>query len=131
MSKLLQTLAVILIAFVLSSLLLYRLRLGGPPRNSRSSPSAQGIVEETRTVEGQIQTVDQGTNTLTLINDEEELMLSFDERTAILDAGRPVQPGTITSGTPAKVKYTQRAGKKWARRIELAHAETTDSVESY
>jgi len=130
-SKLLRTLSVILIAFALSSLLLYRLRLGGTLRSSRTNPSAQGILEETKTVEGQIQAVDPGTNTLTLINDDEEMLLSFDERTAILDAGRPIQPATITSGTPAKVKYTQRAGKKWARKIELARAEPAESVESY
>lgn len=131
MSKLLRILTVILIAFALSSFLLYRLRLGGPQRTSRPAATSQGIVEETKTVEGQIQTIDPGTKTLTLINDDEELMLSFDERTAVLDSGHPIQPTTITSGTPAKVKYTQRGGKKWARKIEVAHAEPSDSVESY
>jgi hypothetical protein len=88
-------------------------------------------MEETRIVEGQIQGVDPSAQTLTLVNDGEEVMLAFDERTAILESGRPVQPASITSGTPAMVKYTQRGGKKWARRIELAPAEPPDASESY
>ena len=132
MSKLVRTLAVILIAFALASLLLYRFRLGALPRSAVNNGSQHGIVEETKTVEGQIQTVDPGTNTLTLVNDDDgEVKLSFDERTAVLDSGHPIQPTTITSGTNAKVKYTQRGSKRWARKIELAHAEPADSIESY
>jgi hypothetical protein len=131
MSRLVRILVVILIAFTLSSLLLYRLRLGGLQRTSRQSESSRGIIEEMKTVEGQIQVIDPATKTLTLVNDGEEVMLAFDERTAILDSGRPVQPATITSGTPARIKYTQRGGKKWARRIELSRAEPADSIESY
>lgn len=131
MSKLLRILVVILIAFTLSSLLVYRLRLGGPPRNFRQGQSPHGIIEETRTVEGQIQSIDSASKTLTLMNNGEEVMLAFDERTAIIASGHPVQPATITSGTPAKVKYTQRGSKKWARRIELSRAEPSDSIESY
>jgi len=131
MSKLLRILVVILVAFTLSSLLVYRLRLGGSPRNFRLSQSSRGIIEETGTVEGQIQSIDSVSKTLTLVNNGEEVMLAFDERTAIMASGHPVQPATITSGTPAKVKYTQRGGKKWARRIELSPAEPADSIESY
>jgi hypothetical protein len=58
-------------------------------------------------------------------------MLAFDERTSILESGRPVQPASITSGTPATVKYTQRGGKKWARKIELASAEPPESSDAY
>jgi hypothetical protein len=88
-------------------------------------------VEETRIIEGEIQTVDPGSRTFTLRNEGEEVMLAFDERTSILESGRPVQPASITSGTPATVKYTQRGGKKWARRIELAPAEPPDASDSY
>lgn len=131
MNKLARILTVILIAFALSSLLLYRLRLGSTLRPSRQSQATPNLVEETKTVEGQIQAVDPGTRTLTLVNDYEEVMLAFDERTAILESGRPVQPASITSGTPATVKYTQRGAKKWARRIELAPAEPPDASDSY
>jgi hypothetical protein len=88
-------------------------------------------VEETTTVEGEIQTIDPGSKTFTLVNESEQMMLAFDERTSILESGRPVQPASITSGTPATVKYAQRGGKKWARRIELAPAEPPDPSDSY
>jgi hypothetical protein len=130
-SKLVRILSVILIAFALSSLVVYRLRLSSTLRRSRQHQSASGLVEETRIIEGEIQTVDPGSRTFTLRNEGEEVMLAFDERTSILESGRPVQPASITSGTPATVKYTQRGGKKWARRIELAPAEPPDASDSY
>ena len=130
MNKLARILTVILIAFALSSLLVYRLRLG-TLRPSRPSGATPNLVEVTKTVEGQIQAVDPGSRTLTLVNDAEEVMLAFDERTAILESGRPIQPASITSGTPATVKYTQRGAKKFARRIELAPAEPPDALDSY
>jgi hypothetical protein len=89
------------------------------------------LAEETKVVEGQIQTVDPGAQTFTLLNDGEEVMLAFDERTSILESGRPAQPTSLTSGTPAKVKYTQRGGRKWARKIELVRAEPPDASDSY
>jgi hypothetical protein len=88
-------------------------------------------VEETETVEGEIQAIDARSKTFTLVNESEQVMLAFDERTSILESGRPVQPASITSGTPATVKYAQRGGKKWARRIELAPAEPADPSDSY
>src|SRR5438128_10796048 len=131
MSKLLRILTVIILAFAVSSLVVYRLRLGSTLRPSRQNPATPGLVEETKTIDGEIQTVDPGSRTLTLINDGQQLLLAFDERTAILESGRPVQPTTIASGTPATVKYTQRGTKKWARRIELAPAQPTDDSDSY
>jgi hypothetical protein len=130
-NKLARILTVILIAFALSSFLVYRLRLGSTLRATRPSNEAPNLVEETKTVEGQIQAVDPGKRTLTVVNDFEEVMLAFDERTAILESGHPIQPTAITSGTPATVKYTQRGAKKWARRIELAPAEPPDASNAY
>ena len=101
MSKLVRILSVILIAFALSSLVVYRLRLSSTLRRSRQHQSASGLVEETRIIEGEIQTVDPGSRTFTLVNEGEEVMLAFDERTSILESGRPVQPASITSGTSA------------------------------
>lgn len=131
MSKLVRILGVILIAFALSSFLLYRLRLGSSLRPSRQNQSTPMLTEETKVVEGHIQTVDAGAHTFVLLNDGEELMLAFDERTAILESGKPVQPASMTSGTPATVKYTQRGGRKWARKIELVPAEPPDASDSY
>lgn len=65
------------------------------------------------------------------MNDGKEVMLAFDERTSFLESGRPVQPASIASGTRATVKYAQRGGTKWARRIELAPAEPPESTEAY
>lgn len=131
MSKLVRILGVILMAFALSSLVVYRLRLGNTLRAPRQGSTTPILSEETKTVEGQIQTVDPNAQTFILVNRGEEVMLAFDERTAILDSGHPVQPASITSGTPATVKYTQRGGKKWARKIELIHAEPPDASNSY
>lgn len=131
MSKLVRILGIILIAFSLSSLLVYRLRLGSTLRSSRGYQSTTRLAEETRIVEGQIQAVDVGTQTFTLVNDDEEVKLAFDERTSILESGRPVKPTSITSGRPATVKYTQRGGRKWARKVELVPAEPPDTSDSY
>jgi hypothetical protein len=130
-TRLARILSAILIAFALSSLVVYRLRLSSTLRGSRQNPSAPRLVEETTTVEGEIQTIDPRSKTFTLVNESEQMMLAFDERTSILESGRPVQPASITSGTPATVKYAQRGGKKWARRIELAPAEPADAPDSY
>ena len=131
MTRLARILSAILIAFALSSLVVYRLRLATTLRGSRQNPSAPRLVEETTIVEGEIQTIDPSSKTFTLVNDSEQVLLAFDDRTSILESGRPVQPASITSGTPATVKYAQRGGKKWARRIELAPAEPADPSDSY
>jgi hypothetical protein len=130
-SNLIRVLSVILIAFALSSLVVYRLRLARTLRPSNQSQPATRLVEETRTIEGEIQAVDPGSGTLTLMNEGKEVTLGFDERTSITESGRPVQPASIVSGTPASVKYAQRGGKKWARRIELVPAEPPESSDAY
>jgi hypothetical protein len=126
-----RNLSVILLAFALSSLIVYRLRLSSSLLPSTQDQPATRLVEETRIIEGEIQAIDEGSRTFTLMNEGEEVMLAFDERTSIIESGRPVQPASITSGTPATVKYAQRGGKKWARRIELVPAEPPDSSDGY
>jgi hypothetical protein len=130
-NKLLRILTVIFVAFALSSFLVYKLRVGSTLHQSQRGGTRPNLVEETKTVEGQIQAIDPGTSTLTLVNDGEEVMLAFDERTAILESGRAIKPTSITSGSPATVKYTQRGTKKWARKIELAPAEPPEASDSY
>jgi hypothetical protein len=119
MNKLLRIITVILAGFALSSLLIYRLRLGdGPtPRNNR-----QVMQSEVKTVEGQIGTVDEDAKTMTLVDGDQEVTFSFDERTAIVEQGRAVQPKAIPRGAAAAVKYSQRGGKNWARKIEVLAA---------
>ena len=131
MSKLVRILIIILIAFSLSSLVLYRARLG-TLRPPRPAAAASHLVEETSEIEGEIQTIDPGSNTLTLVNGGNEVMLTFDERTSILaPSGKPIKPASIATGTAATVKYAQRGGKKWARKIELALAEPPESTDAY
>jgi hypothetical protein len=129
-SYLVRVLSAILIAFALSSLVVYRFRLARTLRTSSQSQPAASLVEETKTIDGEIQSVDAGARTLTLMSDGESVTLVFDERTSITESDRPVQPASIVSGTPASVKYAQRGGKKWARRIELIPAEPPESSDS-
>src|ERR1051325_5929428 len=119
MNKLLRIITVILVGFALSSLLIYRLRLGdGPtPRNNR-----QVMQSEVKTVEGQIGAVDEDAKTMTLVDGDQEVTFSFDERTAIVEQGHAVQPKAIPRGAAAAVKYSQRGGKNWARKIEVLAA---------
>ena len=119
MNKLLRIITILLVGFALSSLLIYRLRLGdGPtPRNNR-----QVIQSEVKTVEGQVGTVDEDAKTMTLMDGDQEVTFSFDERTAIVEQGRAVQPKAIPRGAAAAVKYSQRGGKNWARKIEVLAA---------
>ena len=77
MNKLVRILSVILIAFALSSLVVYRLRLSSTLRRSRQHQSTPGLVEETRIIEGEIQTVDPSSRTFTLVSDSEEVMLAL------------------------------------------------------
>jgi len=131
-NKLARIIFVILMGFALSSLVVYRLRLANTLRSSRqTAASSHGLIEETNTIEGEIQTVDPSTRTLTLLKEGEEVMLGFDERTWIIESGKPVQPASIATGTPATVKYAQRGGKKMARKIELVPAEPPESTDAY
>ena len=130
MSYLVRVLSAILIAFALSSLVVYRFRLARTLRTTSQRQPAASLVEETKTIDGEIQSVDAGARTLTLMSDGEAVTLVFDERTSITESDRPVQPAAIVSGTPASVKYAQRGGKKWARRIELIPAEPPESSDS-
>src|SRR5215813_2863358 len=130
-NKLARIIFVILIGFALSSLVLYRLRLANTLRSSRQAAAAHSLVEETKTFEGEIQTVDPGAQPLTLLKEVEEVMLAFDERTWITESGKPIQPASIATGKTATVKYAQRGGKKMARKIELVPAEPPESTDAY
>lgn len=119
MNKLLRIIIVILVGFALSSLLIYRLRLGDGPAPRPNRPALQS---EVMTVEGQIGVVDEDAKTMTLVDGDQEVIFSFDERTAIVEQGRAVQPAAIQRGAAAAVKYSQRGGKNWARKIEVLAA---------
>jgi len=126
MNKLIRIFITILMAFALSSLLIYRLRLGDTPAPQLAEPE-RSIKSEIKTADGQIGVVDTGASTLTLIDGSQEVTFIFDGRTAIVESGHAVKPASIPQGAPATVKYTQRGGKNWARKIELLTAAPSDS----
>src|SRR5205085_7978502 len=115
MSKLIRTIIVILCAFALASLLIFRLRITDAP----AGPQSPAINTDVQTVEGQIGTVDTDTGTVTLVDGDRQVTFDFDERTAIVESGHAVPPASIPQGAAASVRYSQRGGKNWARKIEL------------
>ena len=122
MSKLIRIIVIILLAFALASLLIVRLRMTDAP----AGPAQSAINSDVQTVEGQIGTVDTDTRTLTLVDGDKQVTFDFDERTAIVESGRSVPPTKIPQGAAASVRYTQRGGKNWARKIELLSAPPSD-----
>ena len=115
MGKLVRTIVIILITFMLASLVLYRLRLGhsaGP--RERGRPSASAIIE----TEGQVREVsDDGR--LVLADGDQNIVLIFDERTSITESGGTVAASAITPGAMATVRYTPQNGKNRARSISI------------
>ena len=112
MNKLGRIISIILIGFVLSSLVIYRMRLGDGHRRQPADTS-RAIKSEIKMIGGQQVTFD------------------FDGRTEIVESGRAVQPASIPRGASATVKYTQRAGKNWARKIELLAAVPPGPSDTY
>jgi hypothetical protein len=124
MRKLTVIISTVLIAFLAASVLVYRWRLH--PRAHQRSVPRQSLVTELTTAEGQIETVDVNSGTLKLTDGEQEIVFTFDDRTAILQEGHAIAPDSIETGADARVRYAKRGGKNWARRIELVAAEKGD-----
>jgi hypothetical protein len=122
MSKLIRIIVIILCAFALASLLIFRLRINDPP----AGPEPPAINSDVQTVEGQIGTINTDTRTLTLLDGDRQVTFDFDERTAIVESGHAVPPAKIQQGAAASVRYTQRGGKNWARKIELLTDPSSD-----
>ncbi|HMG35330.1 MAG TPA: hypothetical protein VKM94_15430 [Blastocatellia bacterium] len=123
MRRLIVIICVLLSAFAVASLFLYRTRVGG----SHDQPaSRRSIVSEVNTAEGQVEAVDVDSGTLKLNAGDQEVVFTFDDRTAILQSGHTIPPASLEAGTGVTVKYTKRGGKNWARRIELQDAERGD-----
>ena len=97
MSKLIRIIVIILLAFALASLLIFRLRMTDAP----ASPAQPAINSDVQTVEGQIGTVDTDTRTLTLVDGDKQVTFDFDERTAIVESGHSVPPAKIPQGAAA------------------------------
>jgi hypothetical protein len=127
MNKTAKIVFLILAMFALTSLAIYRLRVGGAKPSAHQRESARTIRAATKTVEGQIDSIDADAGTITLNDGIEIVTLAFDERTEIVESGRIVEPHSITSGTSATVNYTQRRGRNLARKIELIASAPPDS----
>ena len=127
MNKTARIVFLILGAFALSSLAVYRLRIVGRKPEAHQRDSERTIRAAIKTVEGQIDSVDAGAGIITLNDGTETVTLAFDERTEIVESGRTVEPGSIASGASATVKYTQRRGRNLARKIELIASAPPDS----
>ena len=104
--------------FILASLCLYRIQF------HRATIQNRGRVEnvtpfETKLVEGQISEVDNDAKTILLMNDNQSISLSFDDKTTVSAAGHFVQPMRIPSGARATVKYWSKGNRNWAKEILL------------
>lgn len=119
MNKTARIVFLILAAFALSSLAIYRLRIVGRKPSAHQRDSARTIRAATKTVEGQIDSIDADAGIIKLNDGTETVTLAFDERTEIVESGKVIEVGSITSGASATVKYTQRRGRNLARKIEL------------
>jgi hypothetical protein len=127
MNKTARIVFLILAAFALSSLAIYRLRVGGGKPAAHQRDPGRTIRAATKTIEGQIDSVDPDAGIITLNDGTETVILVLDERTEIVAAGRIVEPDSLTSGAAATVKYTQRRGRNLARKIELIAGAPPDS----
>ena len=116
MGKLVRTIVIIIITFMLASLVLYRVRLGHTARSRpQPRPTASAIIE----TEGQVSEVDEDDGRLVLTDGDQNIVVIFDERTSITEAGGAVAASAITPGATATVRYTPLNGKNHARSISI------------
>ena len=97
MSKLIRIIVIILCAFALASLFIFRLRIADAPLPA--SPPQSALNSDVKTVEGQIGAVDTDTKTVTLVEGDKQVTFDFDERTAIVESGRAVPPLLVLAGS--------------------------------
>jgi hypothetical protein len=117
MGKVVRTIVIIIIAFALASLFLYRSRLGDRTSPRREPPRTSALIE----AEGQVSEVDEDEGRLVLKSGGQSITFKFDELTSITDDGESVSPSAITPGAVATVLYVRRNGRNRARAITLTH----------
>jgi hypothetical protein len=119
MSRLVKIIIIIIAAFILLSLCLYKLQLGrnhGAPHEGKGATFEATTVEE---AEGEVGAVDEESRTLTLINNSRSMAFSFDDKTSVMQAGRLLRPASIKPGARATVKYQKRGRRLLAREIVI------------
>ena len=119
MKRLIEIICLIIIAFILSSLWLYRHRLGQATLQQPSDQDRQYSAIDLVTAEGEISTLDTGNKTMILTDGNNSLTISLDDKTAISESGHPIRFTAISSGAKAKVRYRKKSGRYWAVQIEL------------
>jgi hypothetical protein len=119
MARLMRIIAMILVAFSLTSFLLYRQVLLINRRDQQRVQSSRIAIPEVKTAEGVIDDVDPEGHALTLIDGDERVTFELDDGTSIIDSGQVVTPASVTTGSSASVRYTQQKGKNHARKIVL------------
>ncbi len=119
MNRLLRIIIIIIIAFILASLVVFRLRLGRTMVAPRQETIDQNQKSEMLTAEGEIETVDPVAGRLILIDGGQTVILEFDDRTAIIQQGQVIVPAQLASGIKAKVRYRAGHDRNWARYIEI------------
>jgi hypothetical protein len=124
MKKLIKIISVIMTLFILASLCLYRIQFHRA--NTQNQRPVETITPfETKLVQGQISEIDNDAKTILLLNDNQSISLSFDDKTMISAAGHFVQPITIPSGTRVTVKYWSKGNRNWAKEIFLMPTPST------
>lgn len=119
MKRLIEIISLIIIAFILSSLWLYRHRLGQATFEQPSVQDRQETSIDLATAEGEISRFDTGNRTMILTDGNNSLTISLDDKTAISESGHPIRFTAISSGAKAKVSYRKKSGRYWAVQIEL------------
>ena len=119
MKRLIEIIILIIIAFILSSLWLYRHRLGQTSLQQPTVQDRQDTSIDLATAEGEISLLDSGSRTMILTDGNTSLTISLDDKTAISESGHPIRFTAISSGAKAKVSYRKKSGRYWAVQIEL------------
>lgn len=119
MKRLIEIIILIIIAFILSSLWLYRHRLGEATLQQPSFQERQDLSIDLATAEGEISRFDTGNRTMILTDGDNNLTISLDDKTAVSESGHPIRFTSISCGTKAKVSYRKKSGRYWAVQIEL------------
>jgi hypothetical protein len=117
--RLIEIISLIIIAFILSSLWLYRHRLGQATLPSPSAQDSRDANIDLGMAEGEISTFDTDNRTLILTDGNNSLTVSLDDKTTIFESGHPIRFTAISSGAKAKVRYRKKSGRYWAVQIEL------------
>lgn len=117
MRRLIKIISVILIMFMILSVCIYRLRLGGPLISSHRAASVKG---DLKIAEGAISSVDAANNVLLLSDGSSMVEFVFNDKTIFRSNNHIVQPAAISSGAKATVRYRKRGDRNLAQEILIA-----------